>query len=134
MLFPAPSLKLLPLTIVVPELSPWLAAFNLLAIAAALRFHRRLAPILAGTTLILAWPLSEIPGIARRMSAQLSEGASFGAAELFRGTDSGEIQPETLPLNILYYRPRADGPRPGLIDIYGRRLAARLARRQPAVR
>ena len=29
------------------------------------------------------------------------------------------MEPETLPLNIRYYRPKGAGPHPGLIDIYG---------------
>jgi hypothetical protein len=45
MLVPAPNLALLPFTIVVPELSPWFAAYSLLVCGVALRYHRRLAQL-----------------------------------------------------------------------------------------
>jgi acetyl esterase/lipase len=37
----------------------------------------------------------------------------------FRVLDTGNLAPEHLPLNILYYRPITPGTHPILIDIYG---------------
>ena len=119
MLIPAPNLTLLPVSIAVREFSPWLAAMSLLFCGMALRFHKRLAPLLLGSTLVLAWPLAEIPGIERRMAAQLSQPAPFRVSGFFRSLATTGAQPETLPLRILYYRPRGEGLHPGLIDIYG---------------
>ncbi len=119
MLAPAPSLALLPLTIAVPELSPWLAVFSLLVFGVALRFYRRLAPWVLVSTLILCWPLAEVPGIERRMAAQLGPSAPVHMPDFFRGMPGASVKPETLPLNIAYYRPQGDGPHPALIDIYG---------------
>jgi acetyl esterase/lipase len=116
---PAPSLILLPLTIAVPELAPWLSMFLLLASAAALRFHRRLAPFLLAATLIVAWPLTRIPGVEQRMAAQLSQPPASSPPALFGRIDTGDIQPEVLPLNIRYYRPKSTGAHPALIEIYG---------------
>jgi acetyl esterase/lipase len=39
--------------------------------------------------------------------------------EFFGNIPRANIEPETLPLNIRYYRPQGDGPHPALIDIYG---------------
>jgi acetyl esterase/lipase len=119
MLVPAPYLTLLPFTIVVPELSPWLVAFSLLACALALRYRRRFAPFLLGAALVLSWPMVEVAGVERRMEAQLSPSAPLHLLELFRTIPRSPVEPETLPLNIRYYRPEGDGPHPGLIDIYG---------------
>jgi acetyl esterase/lipase len=119
MLVPAPLLALLPLTIAVPEFSPWLATFSMLVCVVAFRYHRRLAPWILCCLLILAWPLAEIPGVTRRMSAQMPQSQPFRVLDLFRGLPAAKVEPETLPLNIRYYRPAGDGPRPGLIDIYG---------------
>ncbi|HXB67494.1 MAG TPA: alpha/beta hydrolase [Candidatus Acidoferrales bacterium] len=124
-LIPAPNLTVLPFTIVVPELAPWLAVFLLLACAAALRFHRRLVPCLLAAAFIVAWPLARIPGVEQRMAAQLSPVPALGLPtllrpmNLFRQIDTGGTQPETLPLNIRYYRPKAAGAHPTLIEIYG---------------
>jgi acetyl esterase/lipase len=119
MLAPAPNLALLPFTIVIPELSPWLAAFSLLACALAMRYRRRLAPFLLGTALILSWPMVQVAEVERRMEAQLSRPAPLHIVEFFRNIPRSPVEPETLPLNIRYYRPEGDGPHPGVIDIYG---------------
>ena len=119
MFVPAPNLALLPFTIAVPELSPWLAVLGLLTCALALRYHRRLAPFLLGAALILFFPLAEVAGVERRMESQLSTSAPLHLLEFFRNTPRSSIEPETLPLNIRYYRPAGDGPHPALIDIYG---------------
>jgi acetyl esterase/lipase len=119
MFVPAPNLELLPFTIAVPELSPWLALFGLLACAVAFRYHRRLAPFLLGSALILAFPLAEVASVERRMEAQLPASAPLHLPEFFRSIAFTSIEQETLPMNIRYYRPAGDGPHPGLIDIYG---------------
>jgi acetyl esterase/lipase len=119
MLVPAPNLALLPLTIAVPELSPWLAVFSLLVCGVALRFHRGLVPWVLVSTLILSWPLAEVPGIERGMAVQLGPSVPLHIPDFFRGMPGASVEPETLPLNIVYYRPKGDGPHPGVIDIYG---------------
>jgi len=119
MFVPAPNLALLPFTIAVPELSPWLAVLGLVACALSLRYHRRLAPFLLGSALILFFPLAEVAAVERRMEAQLSTSAPMHVLEFFRNTPRSSVEPETLPLNIRYYRPEGDGSHPALIDIYG---------------
>ena len=119
MFVPAPNLALLPFTIVVPELSPWLAVFSLLACAVAVRYRRRFAPFLLGAALILSWPMVEVAEVERRMDAQLSPSAPLHPLEFFRNLPRSAAEPETLPLHILYYRPKGAGPHPALIDIYG---------------
>ena len=140
---PAPNLTMLALTIAVPELAPWLALFLLVACAGALRFHRRLAPFLLAAAFIVAWPLTRIPGVEQRMAAQLPQPLLqplpqpvpqplpqpmpqllpqpllLGLPDFFRPIEAGDIQPETLPLNIRYYRPKVAGTHPSLIEIYG---------------
>jgi acetyl esterase/lipase len=119
MFVPAPNLALMPFTIAVPELSPWLALFGLLAFAVSLRYHRRLAPFLLASALVLGFPLAEVAGVERRMEAQLSASARLPLLDFLRTVPRSSIEPETLPLNIRYYRPAGDAPHPGLIDIYG---------------
>src|SRR5207342_2180670 len=97
MFVPAPNLALLPFTIAVPELSPWLAVIGLLTCALALRYHRRLAPFLLGAALILFFPLAEVAGVERRMESQLSTSAPLHFLEFFRNTPRSRIEPETLP-------------------------------------
>jgi acetyl esterase/lipase len=125
---PAPNLTLLPLTIAVPELAPWLSMFLLLAGLATLGLRRRLALWLWAWVLaaacIVAWPLTRISAVEQRMAAQLSlgkapAGPALGMLDLFRPIATDDIQPETLPLNIRYYRPQAAGAHPALIEIYG---------------
>ena len=82
MFVPAPNLALLRFTIVIPELSPWLAAFSLLACALAIRYRRRLAPFLLGTALLLSWPMVQVAEVERRMEAQLSPSAAPKTAPL----------------------------------------------------
>jgi acetyl esterase/lipase len=119
MFAPAPNLALLPFTIVVPELSPWLTAFALLACAVSVRYRRRFAPFLLGAALILSWPMVEVAEVERRMEAQLSPSAPLHLLEFFRNIPRSPVEPETIPLNIRYYRPQGDGAHPGVIDIYG---------------
>src|SRR5690348_14318691 len=119
MFVPAPNLAVLPFMIVVPELSPWLAAFSLLACAVAVRYRRRFAPFLLGTALILSWPMVEVAEVERRMEAQLSPSAPLHLLEFFRNIPRSPVKPEILPLHILYYRPEGAGPHPTVIDIYG---------------
>ena len=113
MFVPAPNLALLPFTISVPELSPWLALFGLLACAAALRYHRRLAPFLLGSAMILAFPLAEVASVERRMEAQLPASAPLHLPEFFRSIALTSIEPETLPMNIRYVHRQAMDPTPG---------------------
>lgn len=117
--FPAANLTLLLLTVAVPELSPWLSIFLLLSCAALFRFHRRLAAFLLAATLIVAWPLARIPGVEQRMAAQLPQLRPVSRLSLVRLVETGDVQPEILPLNIRYYPPKAAGARPALIEIYG---------------
>jgi acetyl esterase/lipase len=119
MFVPAPNLALLRFTIVIPELSPWIAAFSLLACALAIRYRRRLAPFLLGTALLLSWPMVQVAEVERRMEAQLSPSAPLHLVEFFRNIPRSSVEPETLPLNIRYYRPEGPGLHPGVIDIYG---------------
>ena len=135
MFVPAPNLALLPFTIVVPELSPWLAVFSLLACAVAVRYRRRFAPFLLGAALILSWPLVEVAEVERRMEAQLSPSAPLHLLEFFRNIPRSLAEPETLPLNIRFYRPAGRRARiPAVIDIYGGAWQRGRTGGQPAVR
>jgi len=124
-LFPAPSRLLLPLTVAAPEVSPWIVLLNLLATAMALVFHQRTAaPFFAACALLAAWPLMQIGGVERAMDRQAlgrarRKGATLVALDCFRGAPGRNIEPEALPLNMRFYRPRSDRLSPVLIDVYG---------------
>ncbi|MBZ5728287.1 MAG: alpha/beta hydrolase [Acidobacteriia bacterium] len=115
-------MALLPFTVAAPELAPWLIVISFLGLAAALRAFRRLALPALAALLIAAWPLMQIPTVEHKMATQLTAPAQrppFVLLDCFRGIRTAAIEPELLPFNIHYYRPRAAGDRPGLIDIYG---------------
>ena len=94
---PAPALVFMPFTIVIPEYSPILLVFTLLLVA----IRRRLWPWLLVPTLLFAWPLTELPNWnLRRVSTT-------------------RVEPEKLPLHILYYPAATTGLHLAVIDIYG---------------
>jgi len=128
MVFSAPAFRLFPLTVGMRELSPWVAIFNLLALAMALKFHRGMVPMFAACVLISIWPLVQIPSVVRSMKGQITYQmeplrrtriAPYVFWDSFRGTPSGDIEPQRLAMNILLYSPKTPGPWPALIDIYG---------------
>jgi acetyl esterase/lipase len=101
---PAPWMALLPLGVMAPELSPWLAAANLLGCVGALVWRRRLAPCFFLMLLGSAWPAAQ----ARRIPLPA---AVPGRARA--------IEEQSLPLGILEYRPAGSGEWPAVVDIYG---------------
>ncbi|HEY2016721.1 MAG TPA: alpha/beta hydrolase [Bryobacteraceae bacterium] len=104
-LLPAPNLMLLPVAIVALEFSPWLAAFNLIAGVAALRFHRGIAAAFLVLLLVSTLPVVQAFRIPRPRHTAPAAGRP--------------IVQESLPLGIRHYRPEGEGPFPALIDIYG---------------
>ncbi len=124
---PSPNLVLLPLTIAAPELSPWLLVFDLLAVAAAMRFYRPAIPFAVVSLALSSWPLVQLQDVHTRASipsANELRGTGSAASVLldcFRGFGTASVQPQRLPLNILYYPPEGGGraAAPALIDIYG---------------
>ena len=129
MVLSAPAFRLFPLTVGIRELSPWVAIFNLFALAMALKFHRGMAPMFAACLLISIWPLVQIPSVVRSMKDQAtyqirdprqpSRRAPYVFLDSFRGIPSGDLEPQRLAMNILLYAPKTPGPWPALIDIYG---------------
>jgi acetyl esterase/lipase len=106
---PAPLFALIPLTVAAPEISPWLVILNVIGFALAMYFRPRTVPIFLTSLAVCAWPLYE----ARRLDSHQSW------LGYFQPISTGKLQAEILPLNIHYYRPTAQGPRPTLISIYG---------------
>jgi acetyl esterase/lipase len=101
---PAYNAVLLPLAVGAPELSPWLLAANLIAVAlAAPAFGRtRLGPaaIAIGTTgaALCAIPLAQLPGTERRMTDELRRG--FGDAYPATGGRTGVAAVRPAPFSI----------------------------------
>ena len=108
-LTPAPSRFLLNFTVAIPELAPWVAVLDLVAIVLAAAFERKLLAPAAICFGISAWPVVQ----ARRLDPTLT------LATLFRPIDQGGIRPVQLSLNILYYAAAGDTPRPAIVAIYG---------------
>jgi len=125
-LVPAPNLVLLPLTIAAPELSPCLLVFNLLAVAAAIRFYRPAIPFVIASLALSSWPLVQLQNI-HILASNPAATQVYGTGNVtsllldcFRGGGADSIQPQRLPLHILYYPPKGGGATPAaLIDIYG---------------
>lgn len=123
---PAPTLVLLPLTIAAPELSPWLVVLNLLAAGAALRFYRPAIPFALGSLVLSSWPLIQLQNVHTISSGpavkQMRRTESGGSLllECFHDWGTGNVQPQRLSLNMLYYPPQGGGSaHAALIDIYG---------------
>ena len=100
----------------------------------ALRYHRRLAPFLLGSALILScrWPKWRKWSAAWRRSSPLRRRCTCWNS--FVTCRARGCEPETLPLNIRYYRPAGEGPHPGLIDIYGGAWQRGAPEDSPAIR
>lgn len=112
-LLPATSLTLLQFTVGIPENAHWVTLFDIVAVAFAAKFCRRaILPSLCALC-VAAWPVAAAFGMPANPETPLT------LATLFRQIDPGDIQPERLSLNMLYYRPRGAGPHPVLVDIYG---------------
>ena len=106
---PAPTRFLLNFTVAIPELTPWVALFDLAAVALAAAFDRRL---LAPTTVCLAlsvWPVIQAFRIDPRLTV----------AGLYRPLYTNHVRPARLPMNMLLYPGSGEGLRPVLIAIYG---------------
>jgi acetyl esterase/lipase len=106
-LVPAPAVRLMPFTVAAPELAHWILLIDLLSLILAVAFYRPAILFAAASLGIAAWPVVS----AWRMGAP--------PTAIYRIIRTGAIQPEILPLNILYYRPPGVGPHPVLIEIYG---------------
>ena len=103
MVFPAPNMTLLPLTVATPELAHWFFLFDLAVAVFGFICFRPAAYCALVSALIAAWPLV--------LTAK--------TLQPFRIIDTGSIAAETLPLNMLCYRAAGAGLHPAIIDIYG---------------
>ncbi len=103
MLFPAPNMALLPLTVATPELAHWFLLFDLAVAAFAFAYCRPAGYIALLSVAIAAWPTA----------------ITLRTLQPWHIIRTGTIEPVKLPLNILLYRAPGAGPHPAIIDIYG---------------
>ena len=103
MLFPAPNMALLPLTVATPELAHWFLLFDLAVAAFAFAYCRPAAYVALLSAAIAAWPTA----------------ITLRTLQPWRSIRTGTIEPVKLPLNILLYRAPGTRPHPAIIDIYG---------------
>src|SRR5438874_5971455 len=106
-LLPAPTVRLMPLTVAAPELAHWILLIDLLSLVLAIAYYRPAILFVTASICVAAWPVAA----AWRMGAS--------PTRVYRKIDAGGIQPESLALKILYYRPLGVGPHPMLVEIYG---------------
>ena len=119
---PAPTRMLLPFGVAMPELAPWLVVFNLVVIALVAAFYGMAALFMLVPLAASLVPLTQVSGVLRDMEEQHLWGADTPATiirDTFHAGGISELAPEKLPLGILFYRPKSNGPRPILVDIYG---------------
>jgi len=127
-LVPAPNLTFLPLTVAVPELTPWLAAGNLAAAAMAALFYRRAVfyrramPVFLASLLLAFGLLAQVRPVQVEMNRQMEpfqtaqpakgrDASPMPAAttlaaifrDSFRGIPLPRVATERLPMNILFY-------------------------------
>jgi len=121
---PSPALMwLMPLTIVATELSPFLLVLSLLNLGFAFRFCRPAALLPLVSICLASYPIYQVHTVRLLTNSsaevQAPPGTFSALLRCFRSIPGHEVQPQKLPLNILFYAP-VDKPRGAvIINIYG---------------
>ena len=132
-LLPSPILILLVLNLAAAELSPLLLLFNLLTLALAVRFCRKVIPVALASVCVAAYPIYQISAVrleTNRPSAWTtpSPTAFSVLSRCVHSISPRLVQSRRLPQNILFYPPQQPGNR----ECGGRHLWRRLAARGAA--
>ena len=107
MVFAAPVIWLLPITVLAPEIAPFVFVLSVTALVYALRWLRPAIPLLVICALVSVWPYVQFVRIRSRIAD-----APRTAALNVKG-------PARLPMNTRFYRPDDAKVRPAIIDLYG---------------
>jgi acetyl esterase/lipase len=120
LILPSPSRFLLPLTVSVPELSPWLVLLNVFCIWIAAQFRvRRALAIFLVSAVAAAVPVFLALQAAKSFEHAYPQTQRFSAMQFFQPLWFPPVLAQKLPMNILFYPGQGLGTRPVLVDIYG---------------